>query len=155
MLWKEKEKKSEENKTNFKAHILRMDWQIPLKFETEGAPLWIHSYRKFCMFLFRECWATDSWKQSFPYSCKIHPCLLRALGFMGRTTQCHISWFRDECEVTISMSHPLQTHWYVDDLERSFLFCSRYIFPFNQQKWLGTKMADSYKHITVLIWLLQ
>ena len=76
-----------------KVHISGTVWRIQLKFRTEGAPPRGNSSRKFHVFLFRECWATDAWKQCFLYSCKLHLCLSRALGFLGCTTHYRVSWY--------------------------------------------------------------
>ena len=48
----EEEEKYEENKTNFEDAYFGNGLA---DFETEGAPPRGNSYRKFCVFLFREC----------------------------------------------------------------------------------------------------
>ena len=90
---KKKEKKNAKKiRRTLKAHISGTAWRIQLKFGIGGAPPRENSHRKFCVFLFRECWTTDAWKRRFFYSCKIHTCLSRAPGFLGRTTHYRVSW---------------------------------------------------------------
>ena len=87
---KNKKKNTKKIRWTLKVHISGTAGRIHLKFGIECAPPRGNSHS---VFLFRECWATDTWKQHFLYSCKIHTCLSCAPGFLGRTTHYHVSWY--------------------------------------------------------------
>ena len=86
-------KNTKKIRRSLKAHISGKAWRIQFKFGIRGATPQGNSHRKFRVFLFRECWATDAWKRHFLYSCKIHTCLSRAPGFLGRTTHYRVCWY--------------------------------------------------------------
>ena len=87
-----KKKNTKKIRRTLKAHISGTAWRIQLKFGIGGAPPRGNSHRKFRVFLFKECWATDAWKRHFLYSCKIHTCQSCAPGFLGHTTHYRVSW---------------------------------------------------------------
>ena len=93
MCCEKEEEKYEENKTNFEGAYLGKSLADSAQIWNWGCPPQGNSHRKFRVFLVRECWATDAWKQHFLYSCKIHICLSRTLGFLGRTTHYRVSWW--------------------------------------------------------------
>ena len=68
----QKEEKYEENKTNFEGVYLRNGLVDSAQIRNWGAPPQRNLYRKICVFLLRECQATDVWKRHFLYSCKIN-----------------------------------------------------------------------------------
>ena len=74
-----------ENKTNFEGAYFGNGFSL----NSELLP-WRNLHRRIHLFLFREGRATDAWKQNFLYSCIIHTCLSRALGFLGHTGS--VSW---------------------------------------------------------------
>ena len=98
---KKKKKNMKKIRWTLKAHILGTAWRIQLKFGIGGAPSRRNSHRKIRVFLFRECWATDVWKRRFLYSCKIHTCLSRSPGFLGRTTHHRVSWSDLNCSIML------------------------------------------------------
>ena len=103
-MWKEEEN-AKKIRWTLKALISGTAWWIQLKFETDGAPPQGNLYGRFRVFLFRECQTTDAWKQRFLYSCKIHPCLSCALGFLGCTTHYCVSWLLHYRRILKIMSH--------------------------------------------------
>ena len=75
-----KKKNTKKIRWTLKAYL---GW-IQLKFGIGGAPPQRNSHSKFRVFLFKKC---------FLYWCKIHTCLLRVSGFLGRTTHYCVSWY--------------------------------------------------------------
>ena len=76
----------EENETNFYGAYVGNSG-------VDSAQIWYRSHSilrdslsKIYLFLVRECWATDAWKQHFLYYYKIHTSLLQAPGSLGCTT---------------------------------------------------------------------
>ena len=86
---KNKKKNAKKIRWTLKVHISGTAWQIQLKFRIEGSLPWGNLHKKFCVFLLRECWATDVWKQHFLYSCKIHTCRMPQVSWAAQhTTVC-------------------------------------------------------------------
>ena len=89
-----KKKNMKKIRLTLKACIMETAWRIQLKFGIGSAPPQADLHRKTCVFLFRDCRATDGWKWHFlyMYSYKIHTCLSCAVGFLGHTTHYRVSW---------------------------------------------------------------
>jgi len=118
-----KKKNTKKIRQTLKAHISGTAWQIQLKFGIGGAPPRGNSHGKFCVFLFRECWATDAWKRRFLYSCKIHTCLSCTLGFLGRTTHYRVLIIYS-LEFSVYKTKTLWQH----GLSRDYNPCTQFVF---------------------------
>ena len=101
MLRKEGKEKYKENKTNYEGAYLGNSLADSAQIWNWRCPTSREFTQKFRVLLFWECWASDAWKRRFLYSCKIHTCLLRALGFVGRTTHYRVSWLYAKIKVKL------------------------------------------------------
>ena len=138
---KKKRKNMKKIRRTLKAHISGMTWRIQLKFGNGSTPPWGNSHRNFGVLLVREYWATDAWKRRFLYSCKIHTCLSRAPGFLGRMTHYSVSWSDNEMVLTCNSMYGTQSKWLIHS--SVILWLQRRIYTFFWQKRLVSLVTKS------------